>query len=80
MNRIESALLHQIITDPGFARYITQRIDIGDFDDDMANRIYDGIVDLLYQERRISFELLLEYFTERKFVIEALDRIAENAE
>jgi len=62
MDTIEKELLHRIIADRLFADYIIQRIDIGDFDDEVANRIYDGIVDLLCQERQISFELLLAYF------------------
>ena len=61
MNTIERELLHRIITDRPFAEYITQRIDIGDFDDVVANRIYDGIVDLLYQNREVSYEVLSEY-------------------
>jgi hypothetical protein len=43
MNTIERDLLHRIITDRAFAEYITQRIDIGDFDDEMATTIYDMI-------------------------------------
>jgi hypothetical protein len=27
----------------------------------VANRIYDGIVDLLYQNREVSYEVLSEY-------------------
>ena len=61
MVTIESELLRRIITDRPFAEYITQRIDIGDFDDEVANRIYDGIVDLLYQNREVSYEVLSEY-------------------
>jgi hypothetical protein len=61
MVTIESELLRRIITDRPFAEYITQRIDIGDFDDVVANRIYDGIVDLLYQNREVSYEVLSEY-------------------
>ena len=61
MDTIERELLHRIITDRPFAEYITQRIDIGDFDDVVANRIYDGIVDLLYQNREVSYEVLSEY-------------------
>ena len=61
MDTIERELLHRIITDRPFAEYITQRIDIGDFDDEVANRIYDGIVDLLYQNREVSYEVLSEY-------------------
>jgi hypothetical protein len=62
MNTIEKELLHRIITDRPFAEYITQRIDIGDFDDEVANRIYDGIVDLLCRGKRVSFEALAGYF------------------
>lgn len=62
MDAIERDLLHRIITDQPFAEYITQRIDIGDFDDEVANMIYDGIVDMLCQERRLSFEALAGYF------------------
>lgn len=62
MNTIEKELLHRIITDQPFAEYITQRIDIGDFDDEVANRIYDGIVDLLCRGKRVSFEALAGYF------------------
>lgn len=61
MVTIESELLRRIITDRPFAEYITQRIDIRDFDDVVANRIYDGIVDLLYQNREVSYEVLSEY-------------------
>lgn len=39
----KSDLLHCISTDQAFAEYITQRIDIGDFDDEMATTIYDRI-------------------------------------
>ncbi|MEA5032128.1 MAG: hypothetical protein VB025_08280 [Sphaerochaeta sp.] len=75
MNTIERELLHRIITDQVFAEYITQRIDIGDFDDEVANRIYDGIVDLLYRGDRISFEVLLEYFGEDMVVVSQLGKI-----
>ena len=76
MNTIEIDLLHRIITDQAFADYITQRIDIGDFDDEMANRIYDGIVDLLYRGDRISFEVLAVYFQGNRSVGMALEEIA----
>jgi hypothetical protein len=72
MDTIERELLHRIITDRPFAEYITQRIDIGDFDDEVANRIYDGIVDLLCQEKPVSHEVLLEYFSEESQIGEAL--------
>lgn len=62
MDTIERDLLHRIITDRPFAEYITQRIDIGDFDDVVANRIYDGIVDLLCQGKPVSYEDLIQYF------------------
>ena len=68
MNNLEREMLHRIITDRPFAEYITQRIDIGDFDDEVANRIYDGIVDLLYQGRQVSFKVLLEYFGNENFI------------
>jgi hypothetical protein len=74
MNTIERELLHRIINDRLFAEYITQRIDIGDFDDEVANRIYDGIVDLLYQERQISFDELTTYFTKDKAVTSELEK------
>jgi len=77
MDTIERALLHRIITDRAFAEYITQRIDIGDFDDEVANRIYDGIVDLLYQDVRLSFEVLTTYFAKDKVVVSQLGMIAE---
>jgi len=73
-------LLHRIITDRPFAEYITQRIDIGDFDDEVANRIYDGIVDLLCQGMQISYEVLKEYFTEDNQVIEVLSEISDQAD
>ena len=76
MNTIEKELLHRIITDRPFAEYITQRIDIGDFDDQVANRIYDGIVDLLCQDRQESYEVLEGYFTVAEVIIEALRRIS----
>ena len=69
MDTIERDLLYRIITDQAFAEYITQRIDIGDFDDELANRIYDGIGDLLCLEKQVSFEVLIEYFTKDKEVI-----------
>ena len=75
MDTIERDLLHRIITDRPFAEYITQRIDIGDFDDEVANMIYDGIVDLLCQERQISFELLLAYFESDRNSSKALEHI-----
>ena len=75
MDTIEKELLHRIITDRPFAEYITQRIDIGDFDDDVANRIYDGIVDLLCQDRQISFEVLLEYFVDGNSILQELGDI-----
>jgi len=77
MDTIEKELLHRIITDHPFAKYITQRIDIGDFDDEVANRIYDGIVDLLYQKRQISFKVLAVYFAEDKTILSKLGEIAE---
>lgn len=72
MDTIEKELLHRIITDQAFAEYIIQRIDIGDFDDEMANTIYDGIVDLLCQDREVSYEVLDEYFSIDKSVIEVM--------
>jgi replicative DNA helicase len=79
MDTIEQDLLHRIITDPPFAKYITQRIDIGDFDDEIANTIYDGIVDLLYQEQRISIEILGEYFEGKEFITKVLNDLAKGA-
>jgi hypothetical protein len=76
MDTIERELLHRIITDQAFAEYITQRIDIGDFDDELANRIYDGIVDLLYRRDKISFEVLAVYFQGNRSVGLALEEIA----
>ena len=75
MDPIERELLHRIITDRPFAEYITQRIDIGDFDDEVANRIYDGIVDLLCQDREVSFEALNGYFTKDEAVLSKLRKI-----
>lgn len=75
MDPIERELLHRIITDRSFAEYITQRIDIGDFDDVVANRIYVGIVDLLCQDRQISFEVLLEYFVDGDSILQELGDI-----
>ena len=77
MDTIERELLHRIITDRPFAEYITQRIDIGDFDDEVANRIYDGIVDLLCQEQRISYEVLKRYFNNDLNIVEALERSSD---
>ncbi len=76
MKTIEIALLHQIITDYEFAQYITQRIDIGDFDDSVANTIYDGVVEILFEEEPVSFSGLLKRFSGEKVVIEALRKIA----
>jgi len=76
MDTIERDLLHRIITDRPFAEYITQRIDIGDFDDEMANRIYDGIVDLLHKECQISFRILETTFSYDKVVTTDLREIA----
>jgi len=80
MDTIERDLLHRIITDRPFAEYITQRIDIGDFDDEVANRIYDGIVDLLYQGKRISFETLIIYYQDDGAIIGAIEAMASNNE
>jgi hypothetical protein len=80
MKTIEIALLHRIITDYEFAQYITQRIDIGDFDDAVANTIYDGIVDILFEEKPVSFSGLLKRYSEEKVVTEALRRIAAHKE
>jgi replicative DNA helicase len=77
MDTIERELLHRIITDRPFAEYITQRIDIGDFDDEVANSIYDGIVDLLCQERQISFSVLLEYFNGNELIAKELNNLAK---
>jgi len=77
MNTIERDLLHRIITDRAFAEYITQRIDIGDFDDEVANNIYDGIVDLLCRRKKVSYEVLLEYFPKNNSIIKTLGRIAK---
>ena len=73
MDTIEKELLHRIITDRPFAEYITQRIDIGDFDDEVANRIYDGIVDLLCQEKIVTYKVLLEYFGNENFISSTSD-------
>ncbi|MGD8113690.1 MAG: DnaB-like helicase N-terminal domain-containing protein [Sphaerochaetaceae bacterium] len=62
MNIIERDLLYQIITNQSFAEYIIQRIDVGDFDDEVANQIYSAIIDLLYQGKPISKQTLLKYF------------------
>lgn len=78
MDTIERDLLHRIITDQAFAEYITQRIDIGDFDDEVANRIYDGIMDLLYQDAQISFEALLLYFAGNKSITKVLNGLAKD--
>jgi replicative DNA helicase len=75
MDTVGRDLLHRIITDRPFTEYITQRIDIGDFDDEVAKRIYDGIVDLLYQGKRISYVALLEYFSEESQIGEALCKL-----
>lgn len=78
MNTIERDLLHRIITDQPFAEYITQRIDIGDFDDEVANRIYDWIVDLLCRERQASFDLLEMYFKRDQLMLRALETICQH--
>ena len=78
MESIERELLIRIITDRPFAKYITQRIDIGDFDDEMANMIYDGIMDLLCQDVQISFNVLIEYFNGDEFIIKVLNDLAKD--
>jgi len=80
MDTIESELLHRIITDRPFAEYITQRIDIGDFDDQVANRIYDGIVDLLCQDAKISLDVLIKYFKGDEAITRALERMIHRNE
>lgn len=77
MDTIERELLHLIITDRPFAEYITQRIDIGDFDDEVANRIYGGIVDLLCMGKQMSYKTLIEYFSREKLVIGAMKNLAK---
>ena len=77
MDTIEQDLLHRIITDQTYAEYITQRIDIGDFDDVVANTIYNEVVDLLFLERQISFEVMLEYFIGNESVTHALKNLAK---
>lgn len=62
MDTIEKALLHRIITDRPFAAYITQRIAIGDFDNKVANRIDEVIMDLICQGRPLSYEVLTTHF------------------
>jgi len=74
MNRIEANLLHQIITDSDFAYYITERIDIGDFDNPIANKIYDRIVQLLFEEKQITFEGLIEDFAADREVVKGIMR------
>lgn len=69
MKKIEAFLLNQIITDYEFAQYITQRIDIGDFNDPLANKIYDRIVELLFQEKQITFEVLMQDFSENREIV-----------
>ena len=58
MKTIEKDLLQHFITDWLFAEYITPRIDIRDSDEDTVNRIYDGIVDLLFKERQVSLKIM----------------------
>jgi hypothetical protein len=53
---------------------------IGDFDDAVANTIYDGIVDILFEEKPVSFSGLLKRYSEEKVVTEALRRIAAHKE
>ena len=77
MDTIERDLLHRIIIDRPFAEYITQRIDIGDFDDEVANSIYDGIVDLLCQGKQATFEALLEYFMGNESITKVLNGLAK---
>ena len=72
MDTIERELLYRIVTDRPFAEYITQRIDIGDFDDEVANRIYDEIVELLCMGKQMSYKTLFEYFSRDKLVIGAM--------
>ena len=76
MTNIEEGLLFSIVTNQAFAEYITQRIDIGDFDDEIANRIYDGIVELLYQDVQLSFEALVNYFSGNEFIAESVRSLA----
>jgi hypothetical protein len=45
-----------------FTEEQTERIYIGDLDEDIANRIYFLIVNLLCQDAQISFIVLIEYF------------------
>jgi replicative DNA helicase len=73
MNTIEKELLHRIITDRPFAEYITQRIDIGDFDDEVANRIYEGLMDLLCRGRPVSYEVLTTHFHEDRTITRTLE-------
>ena len=80
MKTIEIALLHRIITDYEFAQYITQRIDIGDFDDAVANTIYDGVIDILFKEKAVTFSGLMKRFSGEKVVIESLRRIDAHKE
>lgn len=75
MDPIEKELLHRIITDRPFAEYITQRIDIGDFDDEVANKIYDGIVDLVCQGKQVTHALLFYYFLREECIVEVLANI-----
>jgi hypothetical protein len=77
MDIIEKELLYHLITDRPFAEYITQRIEIGDFDDVVANTIYNEVVDLLFLERQISFEVMLEYFIGNESVTHALKNLAK---
>lgn len=75
MDTIERDLLHRIITDRPFTEYITQRIDIGDFDNEVANRIYVGIVDLLHQGQEITYKNLAVYFKKEAQVTGILENM-----
>ncbi len=75
MNRIEMELLRKMIFDREFAEYITQRIDLNDFDDLVANQIYTYLIELLFKRIAIAEEDLFDHFLGQQEVIRSLSLI-----
>jgi len=76
MKPIEIELLKRIIEDHIFAEYITQRIDLDDFDDELCNRIYKRVIDFLYQEKPFSYDDLFKCFIDDSQVYDAISQIS----
>lgn len=76
MKPIEIELLKRIIEDRNFAEYITQRVDLDDFEDELCNRIYRQIIDFLYQEQSFSYEDLFKCFIDDSQVYDAISQIS----